>query len=361
MHERNALIISLILVVLTSACATTTTRQAFIEPEIIEAEKMKQRQLAIEYQAQQQRRLDDIAFPILVAATPLCPDDVTIMFGLRVSTRYQYPDDWRSAAETVLGVGDSLRVTAVTRGSSAERAGMRPSDVLVELDDRSLPSGEEALEEFSETMSGLVAEDRLQVPIGWTREGKIHRDLLVGDRACGYSTQVVDGGGLNAEADGENIYVFSPLMRFTKDHELAVVVAHELAHNAMKHRKAKAKNRLIGALFGALGDVAMAAAGYNTGGYYTVEGANLGSFAYSQDFEREADYVGLYALALAGYEISEAPTFWRHMAMANPQSIGLAFTHPTSAERFVRLERTLKEIENKIRNRIPLQPEMKSE
>lgn len=360
MHGRSCFTI-LVLGIFASACASTTTRKAFIEPEIIQAEQVKQRQLAVAYQVEQQRRLDDVAYPILISASPLCPEDVIIRTGFKVSNRYDYEDEWRPAAEMALGLDDSLRVIVVSRGSSAARIGLEPGDVLLELDGWRVPVGEDALEAFREKMEALITEDSMQIPLAWSRNWEVHRDLLVSDRGCRYSTQVIESGKLNAYADGDNILVDSAMIRFTEDHELAVVVAHELAHNAMGHMNARGKNTLFGALLGAVGDVALAAAGHNTGGYYTLKGAEIGSFAYSQDFEREADYVGLYALALAGYDFSDAPTFWRHMAMVNKESIGFAFSHPTSAERFVRMERALEEIQAKSRNNLPLRPEMKDD
>lgn len=361
MQGRRVLTISVILVVLISACASTTTRKAFIEPEVIQAEQVKQRQLAVAYQIEQQRRLDDIAYPILVSATPLCPDDVIIRTGFKVSNRYDYEDEWRPAAEVALGLDDSLRIVVVSRGSAAARVGLEPGDVLLELDGWRVPVGEDALEDLQKKMEALVAEDRMQIPLTWSRDEAVHSDLLISDRACRYSTHVIDGGELNAFADGDRILVDSTMLRFTEDDELAVVVAHELAHNAMGHTDARGKNTLFGAVLGAIGDVALAAAGHNTGGYYTLKGAEIGSFAYSQDFEREADYVGLYALALTGYDFLEAPTFWRHMAMVKRESIAFAFSHPTSAERFVRMEHALQEIQAKVRNHQALRPEMKND
>jgi hypothetical protein len=148
-------------------------------------------------------------------------------------------------------------------------------------------------------------------------------------------------------------------MRFLSNDELRVVIAHEFAHNAMGHIKAKKKNSIFGAVLGALGDVFMASQGINTGGYYTSQGAKAGATVFSQDFEREADYVGLYALTLADLPLDPAPMFWRHMAQAEPKSIGFASTHPTTAERFVRMEQAITEIREKTASHQALLPSKK--
>lgn len=89
------------------------------------------------------------------------------------------------------------------------------------------------------------------------------------------------------------------MMQVTSDEELATVVSHEIAHNAMKHIDAKMQNATAGAFFGAILDIFAATQGVNTGGEFTSQFAQLGAMTFSQEFEREADYVGMYILALA--------------------------------------------------------------
>jgi len=122
--------------------------------------------------------------------------------------------------------------------------------------------------------------------------------------------------------------------------------------------EAKAKNSMVGAIFGAVLDVAAATQGVYTGGF-TSDGAKIGAMRFSQSFEREADYVGMYILARAGRPIASAPTFWRRMAQESPKRIKFASSHPTTAERFVRLEQTVAEIEQKRSAGVELMPELK--
>jgi predicted Zn-dependent protease len=98
----------------------------------------------------------------------------------------------------------------------------------------------------------------------------------------------------------------------------------------------------------------------NTGGDFTNLGAEFGAMSFSQDFEREADYVGMYLLARADRPIANAADFWRRMAQESPGSIKFASSHPTTAERFVRLENAAAEIEQKRTAGAPLMPEMKT-
>ena len=88
----------------------------------------------------------------------------------------------------------------------------------------------------------------------------------------------------------------------------------------------------------------------------TELGTRLGGLAFSKDLEREADYMSLYMLERAGIDSSGAPAFWRRMAVEHSGSIRFARSHPTTAERFVSLEATHREIRAKRRAGRPLIP-----
>jgi predicted Zn-dependent protease len=82
---------------------------------------------------------------------------------------------------------------------------------------------------------------------------------------------------------------------------------------------------------------------------------------YSQDFESEADYVGLYVVARAGMPIDNAPRFWRRMgSQVAPGAISHGTTHPPTAQRFVALEAAVAEIKAKQAAGQPLLPNEKS-
>ena len=110
---------------------------------------------------------------------------------------------------------------------------------------------------------------------------------------------------------------------------------------------------LILASDGYLTSLAAAGAGVNTRGTF----GSLGAQMYSQDFEREADYVGMYILANSGIEREGVANFWRRMSIENPRSISYASTHPSSSERWVNIEAVNKEIDKKILESEPLLPE----
>ncbi|MBY0355170.1 MAG: M48 family metalloprotease [Rickettsiales bacterium] len=159
-----------------------------------------------------------------------------------------------------------------------------------------------------------------------------------------------DAESLNAYADGEKIYVTPSMMRFaTQDEALGAVLSHEYAHNIMGHIEAKKRNAVAGMVFGALADIAAASQGYDTGGAMSEIGVDSGIRAFSPDFEREADYVGMYVMALAQYDITQAPNLWRQMTAADPEGAFLTGTHPSNPERSILLTYTKDEIIAKFR------------
>jgi predicted Zn-dependent protease len=334
---------------------------AEVSPAEVEEEENRQREIVLTRLQAEQNRLDDLADPLLRAALPLCPEDASPYAGIRVSSLATYDEEeWRDAATAALGLDGSVQVIHVTENGPADRAGVRPGDRLREVAGHAVVSGDDAAADAMEALQAALAQNRggsLELVV--ERDGRTRRVSLSPGERCGYTTLVTVEGNINAFADGERLIFPWAMMRFAEDDELRVVLAHEVAHNAMGHIDAKKGNALLAGLAGALLDVASATQGVQTGGAYTSEFAALGARTFSQDFEREADYVGLYIMARAGLDLSEAPLFWREFAQINPAAIGYASSHPTTAERFVRLRSTVEEIEAKAQLGEALLPNLK--
>lgn len=192
---------------------------------------------------------------------------------------------------------------------------------------------------------------------------KLCRELKGPAANCNMYIQLSPSGkGVNAHADGEKIVVYPALVGFAmSDTHLALVLAHEYTHHIMKHVSSAQKNVLAGALLGSLADALARSQGMSTGGKLGQLGAQASMLAYSPSFEHEADYIGLYMLARAGYKIEDAPGFWRKMAQNNPKGIYNRTTHPTTPERYVSLEKTIKEIRKKQAAGARLLPNIKQE
>lgn len=166
-----------------------------------------------------------------------------------------------------------------------------------------------------------------------------------------------DEKGLNAHADGKNVVVYPAMIDFAKnDNQLAFVIAHEFAHNILNHQKSLAQNVAAGGILGSLLDIAASTQGMDTGGAFGKIGAQQGQLSYSPEFEHEADYVGLYILARAGFDYTQAPAFWRTMSQANPNAIYTTTTHPTNPSRTIQMNKTVEEINYKKAHKLALVP-----
>lgn len=365
-----------IALVLAAACVPPTTQLGSVSDDAVRAEQLKQQQLVLRTDFEYQQRLDDVAYPLLKAAVPMCSKAVGTMRGIRFANVHSFKKEYRAAARG-LGFTDTLSIVGVTKGSAAGRAGVKAGDRIVGIGGASAPLGPNAALDFvkrlpprtSAKTSGVQPHSELvRLTMRRGTEGVSEMGTssevaleLPADTVCVYTGVAIKDDVLNAWADGKNVVITSAMLRFTQtDDELAVVVAHEIAHNAMGHIDAKKKNATFGAILGAIVDIAAATQGVNTGGDFTNLGAEFGAMSFSQDFEREADYVGMYLLARADRSIAKAPDFWRRMAQESPGSIKFATSHPTTAERFVRLESAVAEIEQKRAAGAPLTPEMKA-
>jgi predicted Zn-dependent protease len=97
--------------------------------------------------------------------------------------------------------------------------------------------------------------------------------------------------------------------------------------------------------------------GINTGGSLSEATAN----ALADDFESEADYLGSYMMARAGYDPEIALKFWQILALTLPD-IGIdpeTYSHPFDAERLNALRKAEREIREKQEAGSPLIPEQK--
>ncbi len=126
---------------------------------------------------------------------------------------------------------------------------------------------------------------------------------------------------VNAYKDYQGVYLTAGMLRMAaNDDELAVILGHEFGHAILR-----------------------------TGG--------------KRLFEADADYIGLYLAARAGYDIDTAPRLWRRWALRNPYALTSDAmdrfrSHPRSPERVLAMEETIREIREKQAAGLALEPEV---
>lgn len=169
-----------------------------------------------------------------------------------------------------------------------------------------------------------------------------------------YQFFVIEDSSVNAFAlPGGYIYVHTGLLQIAQSEaELSAAIAHEIGHVVARHglRNVKKAQRTA-MIFGILGVGAAVA----TGGGAAGEAAQVASQILangvitknSRDFEREADFLGLYTMRDAGFApLAMAQMFQRlNQAGSNAKSSpggGIFASHPNANER---IKNTLGEID----------------
>ncbi len=351
-HLRLALV-ALAVSMLTAACGPTL-KQVTISEETIRAERERQFELAFTMMRDRHERLQTVALPLLVAGVPLCEDDAKPLYGIELHDRAFYRrvlgEEFERVAVKQYGLADGVYIRYIHPTLPAGRSGLRIGDRVLAIDEVPL-----AQKSATEVMKILWDRDHSSdMPLSLTveREGQRLTLTIPISRACRYPVILVNQDAVNAYADGDNVGITKGMIRFAeRDEELALVVGHEIAHNALGHVQKKIGQTLLGTIV----DLAIAI----TTGVQSGIFQGLAGNAYSQAYEAEADYAGLYLVARSGYAITDSSQFWRRMAIEHPGSItgGFLATHPSTPERFLAIEQTSREIEEKRRQGLPLIPE----
>lgn len=127
--------------------------------------------------------------------------------------------------------------------------------------------------------------------------------------------------------------------------EIAFVMSHEAGHHISDHLPKQRNSQMAGALI--LGTLASAIGGEGASQNSVRQAMNLGSFVggrvYSQRFELEADVVGAYIAARAGYDPERGARIFTRPKLAQGDA-GLLSTHPASPQRLATVQRTTADI-----------------
>lgn len=340
---------AILLGLLAAGCAAPSQKPMTVSARQTSSEAQKQRETYTEAYVADLRRVRKVHWELATKAVALCPRKAAAL-GAEILTKPK--GELGLAMEKLYGVGDEPTVLFVLEGGPAESAGLKPRDRVVSIDGISAGEAKAIADRLRTVRDGAM----VSLPVV-ARRGSATLVLAVTPvQACDYPVALDDQQAVNAHTDGERILIARGMVSFARtDEELALVIAHEMAHNTMHHIYAKWRN----ATGGIVADIALKflARGLYQGSMLT----QAASHAYSPEFEAEADYVSLYMLASTGYAIDDAPKFWRRMAAANPASIADSHTssHPSTAYRIVALEEAVMEIQAKRQAGVALLPQKK--
>jgi len=171
------------------------------------------------------------------------------------------------------------------------------------------------------------------------------------DAKVPFTIKVLDSEEVNAFAlPGGFFFVNSGLiLKADNEAELAGVMAHEIAHVALRHGTKQATKGEL-AQIGLI--VASIATGYGWTGYAIRQAASIaipiGFLQFSKTMEREADYMGLQYLYKSGYDPTAFVDFFEKiqtMEKKKPGTMAKVFsTHPMTDDRIVNSQREIQKI-----------------
>lgn len=355
----RTLLFPVVISLIVGGCVGPKTTPVVIDPAKLGKERQRQDLFAFEQWRAQQIRLGTISYPLLIAGADLCGKNVRPALGLFLWNSSTIPLGLRGIATERYGVSTLPQIYAVIPNTPAAIGGLKVGDRILRLGKQRVFGGELGMRVLQQAAYSEAKVGRpLLIRVRRGKEDDEFDFNIVPIWRCNFNPVLSRSNEIEAHADGKNVVVSQGMMEFARsDQHLAVIVAHEISHNAMGHIDAKKKNVQVGALVGLLFDIAGAALGVDTGGTFSDAGAKAGGLAYSVEFEQEADYVGLHLLARAGYPLDGASDVWRRLGAKNPKIIRHRRTHPTTPERFLAMEQHIVEIRNKVAKGQPLIPE----
>lgn len=281
-------------------------------------------------------RIATIGFRLTTANAAWCPA-LQPQFGWIWGDPRLYIPARRAEALAAYRAGDTDApyLAAIAPGSPADLAGLKVGAPVLLLNGIAVPQGE-----GSDPFARIAAVETLFAALPEGIAAQIsdtagHVAAVTPVPGCATDFRVDARDRPEGAADGRLVVVSGGLVRFaTNDDELAAAVAHELAHNILRHRArldAAGVDRGLGKQFG--------------------RSARL-----FRQTEVEADRLSPWLLAGAGYDPHAAIRFWTSFGEHEGQSLFQAGTHPRWRARVASIEAEVRAIDAARAAGRPLEP-----
>jgi C-terminal processing protease CtpA/Prc len=279
------------------------------------------------------QRVADTAWRIASRNTDSCPK-LWAALGVSLHHISQYEPAYRAAAQAAFGLDDTFpSILAVAEGSPASAAGLKPNDTLRAVNGADLAGkgGEQAIAASYSAVSAAMAAlealpEQKAAVLSIARGGQRLEVSVTPQNVCRSRVELAPGNAINANANGLVAQISGRLVNWVEsDDELALVIAHEMAHNLLDHPKRFNEKSALSGLATSLGLAGKA----------------------QRQMELEADRVGIVMAAGAGYNYKIAPYFWARLNSNSPLASFLATTHPTTPTRRENAQRVVDELNTK--------------
>lgn len=254
-------------------------------------------------------RLATAGFRLSTANAALC-DRLEPGHGIQIHTLDQYAPQLRAAVAAHFRFAGAIAVEGVIADSPAARAGVRADDTIVRFGDiavapqADVPPSTDRLVAFWAAAASLPPTAPIRVDL--LRDGAPITLTIQPVPACRTRYELAITSALEASANGDMVRISSGYYD-TFDAELVVVaIAHELAHNILRHRE---RLKAVGAEFGLL-------SGF---------GRNADLF---RQAELQADTLAVHLLARAGYPADLVSRFRQHPVAKARSGLFQARSHP---------------------------------
>jgi predicted Zn-dependent protease len=283
------------------------------------------------------QRVADTGWRIASRNTDTCPK---LWSALSISLHHisQYEPAYRAAAQAVFGLDETYpSILAVAKGAPASASGIQPNDRLravngVDLADKG--QGKKSAASYDAVSAAMAALEALPVKsaavLSIERGDQRLEVSVTPQNVCRSRVELAPGNAINANANGLVAQISGRLVNWVEsDDELALVIAHEMAHNLLDHPKRLSEKSALSGLATSLG---------------------LSGRAQRQ-MELDADRMGIIMAAIAGYNYKIAPEFWARLNSNAPLATFLATTHPSTRARRENAQRVVDELNTKELNR----------
>ena len=280
-------------------------------------------------------RIGRIVYRLGVAGRPHCPTAFPLT-GLMFHHLGEYRPEDRPEAIRRYGVDKGIGVVAVIPDSPAAQAGLQAGDVLVAVNGTRFASPIEIAadparwRDRAEASEGVLEQQLRSGParLDVLREGRPLAVTLGSVPGCPARGRLARSNQANAFADGRYAIMTTRFLNFFRsDDELAVAMAHELAHNILRHPQHLEAQGVPNGILRHIG-----------------RNARL-----VRATEEEADRLGVRLLWSAGYDLNAIMPFWRRLYGRFVSKLQIISAHPSLGARERIINEVLSELANQPR------------